>query len=200
MQAHNYLAGPATPVLISPAQWRDALTLHLWPRTNGALKAKSKKGKARAGSSGADGGDDDGSGGGSSGTKRVRAHKWHLLPGGDLETSESPWPSSRLSGRHAIGEHIGQHFCDYPQCHLRPQVPSKADKEAPAPGSASKRGAHASETASNVSETASEVGKRSGRVKLYCMTCKDPSGARNMNFHADCFNRWHGDAECLQCR
>ena len=31
-----------------------------------------------------------------------------------------------------------------------------------------------------------------GRTKLYCFDCYDPSGARCMNFHVDCWNKWHG--------
>ena len=48
-------------------------------------------------------------------------------------------------------------------------------------------------------EMGSEKG-RGVRCKYYCKTCKDPSGVRFLNFHVDCFNRWHGDEECLQCQ
>ena len=31
-----------------------------------------------------------------------------------------------------------------------------------------------------------------GKTKMYCMDCYDPSNRRPMNFHARCWNEWHG--------
>ena len=33
---------------------------------------------------------------------------------------------------------------------------------------------------------------RPGRTKLFCMTCMDAKNQRAMNFHAECWNAWHG--------
>ena len=43
---------------------------------------------------------------------------------------------------------------------------------------------------SDAGSEASEGG--GGRTKIYCAHCYDPSNTRCMNFHAECWNIWHG--------
>ena len=47
----------------------------------------------------------------------------------------------------------------------------------------------------------SNASERGGSTKLYCMECYDPNNIRLMNFHEDCFNRWHclGPYACPPC-
>ena len=152
-------------------------------------------GKSKTSTSSATGG--GGGSGGGGGKKRVRAQKYPLLP-----TGTPPWPARRLSGRHAIGTHSldqQSNLCDYPQCHLRPEPPGTSEKEKDTP----KKLFGSAQTSRASSDTGSEMGSEKGRgvrCKYYCKTCKDPSGVRFLNFHVDCFNRWHGDEECLQCQ
>ena len=41
------------------------------------------------------------------------------------------------------------------------------------------------------SDAISNASQRAGRCKMYCLDCYDASNARQMNFHADCWNAWH---------
>ena len=43
----------------------------------------------------------------------------------------------------------------------------------------------------------SSSSQKASRSKIFCFDCYDPSGSRCMNFHADCWNRWHG--LCGEC-
>ena len=44
----------------------------------------------------------------------------------------------------------------------------------------------------------SNASERGGSTKLYCMECYDPNNVRLMNFHEDCFNRWHCLGPCTR--
>ena len=42
------------------------------------------------------------------------------------------------------------------------------------------------------SSDASTASQRLSRTKLFCTACYDAHNARPINFHAECFNAWHG--------
>ena len=198
-QAYNSLIGPGVEVLLSPDQWRTALTLHLWPRTNKPLPGT---GKGKAKSKGLGDSCGNASGGSSAAGKRVRASKYPLLP-----TGNPHWPERRsyLCGKHPVGWHelgTGMHTCDFPQCHLS-DLTTASTSTLKTPKRASSSHAQTTPGSSRAtSETGSETGSESGmssvRVKMFCKVCLDPTGSRSMNFHADCWNRWHGIEELNQ--
>ena len=64
----------------------------------------------------------------------------------------------------------------------RPQIPSTAA-----------RPARDSSPAGSASSDGSQAGR--SRTKLFCMDCYDPSNTRPMNFHPECWTKWH----CPQC-
>lgn len=136
-----------------------------------------------------------GTGGGkrpsSSTSGRKRAMPW----GEDPET----WPEERLTGVHKLGWHAaGDHHCDFPLCHVKNASYVKTPRPACGRGS---RGGRFTRTPSPlglmVLDPSSSSDRRTGRTKLFCATCMDSSDKRNMSFHVDCWNRWHG-LECVE--
>jgi hypothetical protein len=205
--------------LEDPAQWRTALSVG--PLSNAQRGGKKKKSKASAvGASAED--DDEGAGGGeqsgagSSGQKkRGRARPYSVEPDG--KDGQPAWPSYRLVGKHRVGWHAdskSQHFCDYPGCDLvHTSYVAKQPKAAPAAGGGRGKGkGSGGRGKGKASAPASGIGRRDddddavseagsvgstgsqgrSRTKLYCLDCYDANNNRPMNFHADCWNRWHG--------
>lgn len=116
------------------------------------------------------------------GAKRTRAVPWAPDP--------SSWPGSRLNGKHLLGWHdTGDHHCDYPACVMKNASYVKAPRLESHPGS---RGGDATPLGLREFCIGESSDKRPGRTKIYCRNCVDSSGRRPMNFHAECWNKWHG--------
>ena len=117
-------------------------------------------------------------GGQSNGTSKKRA-KSH---------SSDDWPASRLTGKHRLGYHeSGVNRCDLPGCNLR-RAPTQAKQPKSGPGS---RGGKAGQSSGRVSPIPMEQEGKAGNTKLFCQDCFDLDGVRPMNFHPQCWNKWH---------
>ena len=104
------------------------------------------------------------------------------------------WPAKRLTGVHPLGWHVkATTFCDYPLCNLKNT--SYIKTPLPARGRGSRGGGRArqvSPVGMRGLSSAESTDARPGRTKLFCMTCMDSKNKRAMNFHAECWNAWHG--------
>ena len=106
----------------------------------------------------------------SSSKKKAAKHGGTATPGGSAAASSKSTPASLPSGYT-----------------VRPMLPTTKGKAtaprdpSPAPSDASSNGS-----------------ERGGRVKMFCLECYDASNARPMNFHADCWNKWHS-IDCITC-
>lgn len=148
--------------------------------------------------------------------KILRAAVYSKAPDGEV-----PWPSSRLAGSHRLGWHpkgSRSTRCDHPGCSEIEKTatapsetqsstassPRRAAMPPPPPrtGGRSTGGSSAtsrapSPTPSDASSSCSTASTSRTVTKMYCMDCYDPSNTRTMNFHAECWNIWHG--LCDQC-
>lgn len=152
--------------LAGPSEWRTAIAAGR--RTNAVVPRSSARPLSRPPPS------------------RKRARKY----GSD----QDEWPASRLVGKHELGSHGSckvAHFCDLPTCVLmRP----KHRMPSPPPRRGRGRGRGGAETPSPVPYVTVDGsgGNFRARTTLYCKECKDASGVRNLNFHPECWNIWHG--------
>lgn len=147
------------------------------------------------------------------GRKRAsRAGRYSAEPKGPV-----PWPAARLVGKHRLGwnDTGSATYCDYPLCNIvnASWVPQAMPPPPPKQPAASKRkkstvgpptlAALAAADDSDVcppagsqSDAASESSRASNRLqtrtKIFCKDCLDANQVRCMNFHADCYNKWHG--------
>jgi hypothetical protein len=140
--------------------------------------------------------------------KRVRASKYSIEKTGDV-----PWPTARLTGRHRLGHHekgSKNTYCDYPGCEVNAfssNAPTQGAEGLTTPtGAASSKARKASRSSgTGASRDPSPAGSqdsvasssKAGAVKIFCRDCFDPTNTRPMNFHADCWNMWHG--LCDEC-
>ena len=118
-----------------------------------------------------------------------------------------------------------KHYCDYPLCKEKerkaaklPKTPDAASgrgrgtgrgnsggrgsRPSPVPPVPLFTGARAQAPPSAVrapspAPSDSSDGSTSGnsRAKFHCKSCYDPTNTRPMNFHFECYNKWH----CLEC-
>ena len=195
--AYNH-SRPEDRHLTSTRQWRRAL--EGGPRTNAKKKRSSPRVQPTAAA------------GGSQSKKRGRATFYSRQSNGEVA-----WPTERLVGKHRLGWHDlgGNHFCDHPQCTLKHKQGAKVQAATPTPaGNKAAKGSGSIVTPlanlpsgltcrptlpKGKGKAPSDAGSdescgsaRAGRTKLFCFDCYDPSGTRCMNFHVDCWNRWHG--------
>ena len=126
--------------------------------------------------------------------KILRAALYSSDPNGQV-----PWPPSRLRCPRAMGWHkkgSRSTYCDYPLCALVSKTATSAADDSEgvsAPGGSSAASSRCPSPApSNASSSWSTGLARGGVTKLYCLDCYDPSNTRPMNFHAECWNLWHG--------
>ena len=140
---------------------------------------------------------------------------------GALPLSRAPWPHPRP--RHAptapqprpLLAARNKH-CDFPLCNVGKEddeggeaevaTPSQISMPPPPPRSsqpstggssfAPRAPSPAPSNASSTSTTASTVRGRA-QTKIFCKDCYDASNTRPMNFHAPCWNAWHG--LCAEC-
>lgn len=104
------------------------------------------------------------------------------------------WPPERLSGVHKLGWHFGgDHHCDFPMCNYKNASYVKTPRPLSGRGSRSGRMSRTPSPLGLIAlDSGSSSDRRTGRTKLFCMNCMDSGDKRNMNFHPDCWNRWHG--------
>ena len=205
---------PAALHIADVRQWRKAL--EAGPLTNAKRGGKAKGKRPASPAKGASSSVSDAP------KKISRASAYSKDPKGEVA-----WPPSRCVGRHRLGWHeTGSRNtkCDYPCClevdktidkkddgsstPAGPSTPRGRAMPPPPPrsGGSCSTGAGASATSSRApspapSETSSTCSTASTRghgvTKMYCLDCYDPSNARPMNFHAECWNLWHG--RCDEC-
>ena len=204
---------PVALHLTDVKQWRQAL--QHGPLTNAKRGVKAK---AKRAASPAKGGASSDAGSSSSTVappkKIVRGTMYAKKPDG-----EPPWPPMRLNGRHPIGWHESgsrNTLCDYPCCNdlkkaseRKPagesgtSTPKPGSMPPPPPRGKKTPSAGGSDRApspapSDASSNASTASTRGGATKMFCKTCYDASNSRPMNFHAECWNAWHGLDECVE--
>lgn len=148
------------------------------------------------------------------GKKRVRATKYLKD-----KMADPPWPTTRLSPPHRIGQHgkgVRNVTCDFPCCSINagklvmPATPGSGQAAAVTPAQSIKSKAKKASAGSGpsmalssgraspaCSEDSNASSSQVAACKFYCMDCYDPSDTRPMNFHADCWNQWHG--LCDEC-
>jgi hypothetical protein len=205
IMAYNSRHEPADH-LTSPTQWRTAIAGG--PLTNAKTKRASQRKKARTNAAGAASSSVP-AGDPAQAQRRVRGGKYSKDPDGDV-----PWPASRMwnAGKHNVGTPGSNNYCDYPRCpSLRrldfgtPQQPAAAAttplgrgltaRPVLPPGSRKRAvDPRAPSPAGSDSSTASDT-IRASRCKICCLNCFDPAGKRPMNFHEECWNKWHGLCE-----
>ena len=133
-----------------------------------------------------------------------------------------PWPPARLVRRCRLGWHppgSANKLCDHPNCREIAKTvdaaksswdstPAKSPRAQamppPPPRSGSSAGTSSrapSPAPSDASSTTSTVtgSSRGTATKMFCKDCYDASNSRPMNFHAECFNDWHGTELCPTC-
>lgn len=168
--AYHYVKGYNSAMkpepLLAPKDWKSVIAVGR--RTNAKVGSSAQKSRA------------------STSAGRKRGKPW--------DEDQGSWPAGRLTGTHVLGwRGSGDHHCDYPLCTFKNASYVKTPRPISGRGS---RGGRMSRTPSPLGLIALSSGestdKRPGRTKLYCMTCMDSNEQRNMNFHFDCWNRWHG--------